>query len=122
MYELGLWFAVRDALRAGRLYRPVSRRCADPASFLMPTARWQTERDELAVTFGRPLDAAERLAQLELDQRAQLQRLQARSTLATACAWSAAAWSSTHHSGPRRRRCSTSGERARSPPAAVGAH
>jgi TnpA family transposase len=75
-YELGLWFAVRDALRAGRLYRPVSRRYADPTSFLMPMARWQTDRDELAVTFGRPLDASERLAQLELNQRAQLQRLQ----------------------------------------------
>lgn len=31
-YELALWFAVRDALRAGRLYRPVSRRYADPTS------------------------------------------------------------------------------------------
>lgn len=29
-YELGLWFVVRDALRAGRLYRPVGRRYADP--------------------------------------------------------------------------------------------
>jgi hypothetical protein len=28
--ELGLWFVVRDALRAGRLFRPVGRRYADP--------------------------------------------------------------------------------------------
>ena len=76
-YELALWFAVRDALRAGRLYRSVSRRYADPTSFLMPTARWEVDREELAVTFGRPLDGGERLAQLELEQRAQLQRLQA---------------------------------------------
>ncbi len=76
-YELALWFAVRDALRAGRLYRPVSRRYADPASFLMPIARWEADREELAVTFGRSLDAAERLAQLEAEQYAQLRRLQA---------------------------------------------
>lgn len=43
----------------------------------MPTARWETARDELAVTFGRPLDAAERLDELEAEQRAQLHRLQA---------------------------------------------
>ena len=56
-YELGLWFVARDALRAGRLYRPIGRRYADPAGFLMPAERWQADRDELAVTFGRTLDA-----------------------------------------------------------------
>lgn len=76
-YELALWFAVRDALRAGRLFRPVSRRYADPTSFLMPTARWEADREELAVTFGRPVDGAARLDELEGDQRAQLYRLQA---------------------------------------------
>ncbi|MCA1677465.1 MAG: Tn3 family transposase [Actinobacteria bacterium] len=75
-YELGLWFAVRDALRAGRLYRPASRRYADPTSFLMPAPRWDADREELAITFGRPLNAGQRLAELEADQRAQLQRLQ----------------------------------------------
>jgi hypothetical protein len=47
-----LWFAIRDALRAGRLYRPTSRRYADPTSFLMPAERWDADRHELAVTFG----------------------------------------------------------------------
>ena len=42
----------------------------------MPMACWEAEREELAVTFGRCFDASERLAQLELEQRAQLQRLQ----------------------------------------------
>ncbi|MDQ6778112.1 MAG: Tn3 family transposase [Actinomycetota bacterium] len=76
-FELGLWFAARDALRAGRLFRPIGRRYADPAGFLMPTARWQADRLELAVTFGRPLDADERLRELERDQQAALHRLQA---------------------------------------------
>ena len=50
--ELGLWFVARDALRAGRLFRPIGRRYADPAGFLMPTGRWQADRHELAITFG----------------------------------------------------------------------
>ncbi len=75
-FELGLWFAARDALRAGRLFRPIGRRYADPAGFLMPGARWRADRHELAVTFGRTLDAAERLAELERDQQQALRRLQ----------------------------------------------
>jgi hypothetical protein len=38
-YELCLWFLARDALRAGRLYRPIGRRYADAAGFLMPADR-----------------------------------------------------------------------------------
>jgi hypothetical protein len=76
-YELGLWFVARDALRAGRLYRLVGRRYADPAGFLMPGERWQADRDELAVTFGRTLDPAERLRELEADQHRALAALQA---------------------------------------------
>lgn len=37
--ELGLWFAIRDALRPGRLYRPTSRRYADPTGFLTSSVR-----------------------------------------------------------------------------------
>jgi hypothetical protein len=33
-YELGLWYA----LRAGRLFRPIGRRYADSAAFLLPSA------------------------------------------------------------------------------------
>jgi hypothetical protein len=55
-YELGLWFVWRDALRAGRLYRPIGRRYADPAGFLMPAERWGTDRYELAVRLRTELD------------------------------------------------------------------
>ena len=75
-YELGLWYALRDALRAGRAFRPIGRRYADPAAFLMPRERWQRERTELAVTFGGTLNADDRLCQLEAEQRAALQQLQ----------------------------------------------
>lgn len=75
-YELGLWYAARDALRAGRVFRPVGRRYADPAAFLLPAERWARERDELAITFDRPLAADERLRQLETEQRAALAQLQ----------------------------------------------
>jgi hypothetical protein len=75
-YELGLWYTLRDALRAGRLFRPIGCRYADPAAFLMPAERWQHERRELAVTFDRPLAADERLRQLEAEQQAALQQLQ----------------------------------------------
>jgi len=76
-YELGLWFVARDALRAGRLYRPIGRRYADPAGFLMPAEHWHSDRDELAVTSGRALDPQERLGQLEADQQQALTSLQA---------------------------------------------
>jgi TnpA family transposase len=76
-YELGLWFVARDALRAGRLHRPVGRRYADPAGFLMPAERWHADRDELAVTFDRTLDPNQRLGQLEADQQRALTSLQA---------------------------------------------
>ncbi len=55
-------------------FRPIGRRYADPAGFLMPAERWQADRDELAVTFGRTLDADERL--LEAEQQHALRRLQ----------------------------------------------
>ena len=76
-YELRLWFVARDALRAGRLYRPIGRRYADPAGLLMPTDRWHTDRHEFTVTFGRTLDAEERLAELQADQQRALRNLQA---------------------------------------------
>jgi TnpA family transposase len=75
--ELGLWFVGRDALRAGRLFRPVGRRYADPAGFLLPAGRWQADRHELAVTFGRTLDVDQRLAELQADQQQALRDLQA---------------------------------------------
>ena len=75
--ELGLWFVARDALRAGRLFRPVGRRYADPAAFLMPDERWQADRHELAITFGRTLDADQRLRELQAEQQQAMRSLQA---------------------------------------------
>jgi hypothetical protein len=90
-YELGLWYAARDALRAGRVFRPIGRRSADPAAFLLPAERWQRERRELAVTFDRPLAADERLSQLEAEQRAALRQLQAAVNGGDRCDWPAIA-------------------------------
>ena len=39
-YELGLWCAIRDALRDGRLFRLASRKYLDPAAFLLPDREW----------------------------------------------------------------------------------
>jgi hypothetical protein len=75
-YELALMFAIRDALRAGTVWRPRSRRYADPATFLMPIGQWQAERDELAVTLRRPLRAEPRLAELQAEQEAAVRALQ----------------------------------------------
>jgi hypothetical protein len=54
-YELGLWLAVRDAVRARPAVptgQPPLRR---PSSFLMPLPRWEADREELAVviSFGQ---------------------------------------------------------------------
>ena len=93
--ELGLWFVARDALRAGRLFRPVGRRYADPAGFLMPAGRWHADRHELAVTFGRTLDAEQRLARAPGRSATGAPRSAgARSTPATACGSSPVASSS----------------------------
>ena len=93
-FELGLWFAARDALRVGRLFRPIGRRYADPAGFLMPAARWQADRLELAVTFGRPLDADERLAELSATSNMRRAACKTQSMRVTACASSATILSS----------------------------
>jgi TnpA family transposase len=75
-FELGLWFVLRDALRAGRAFRPVGRRYADPAGFLVPGDRWEADRHELATTFGRTLDPDQRLRELQTEQQHALARLQ----------------------------------------------
>ncbi len=75
-FELALWLQARDALRARGLYRAASHRYGDPASWMMPPAQWQRERTELAAVFSRPLCAAERLAQLETEQRRLARQLQ----------------------------------------------
>lgn len=66
-YELALWLAARDGLRARRLYRAGSHRYGDPAAWMMPRKQWAAERVELAAVFDRPLDARVRLEQLQGD-------------------------------------------------------
>lgn len=67
-YEIAVWLAARDALRARRLYRVQSHRYGDPAAWMMPAAQWAAERIELATVFDRPLDARVRLEQLQVAQ------------------------------------------------------
>jgi hypothetical protein len=75
-YELGLWFVARDALRAGRLYRPVvrryrrPRRIPDAGRALAPRPR-RTRRDIRA--YPGPHRAP---GQLEADQQHALRNLQ----------------------------------------------
>ncbi len=75
-YEIALWLAARDALRARRLYRAGSHRYGDPAAWMMPPQQWAAERVELAAVFDRPLDAQARLAQLQGDQERLVRALQ----------------------------------------------
>lgn len=75
-YELALWLAARDALRAGRLYRAGSHRYGDPAAWMMPRKQWLAERVELAAVFDRPLDGRQRLEQLQGDQERLVRALQ----------------------------------------------
>jgi len=55
-YELGLWCAIRDALRDGRLIRPASRKYLDPAAFLLPPGfrSWRAHGTDFGVWFGFP--------------------------------------------------------------------
>ena len=94
--ELGLWFVARDALRAGRLFRPIGRRYADPAGFLLPAARWQADRHELAThsaAHSTPSSASPSSRPISSRRSA---IYSARSTPATGCDSSPVA-SSSHH-------------------------
>ncbi|MDQ3677621.1 MAG: Tn3 family transposase [Actinomycetota bacterium] len=75
-YEIALWLAARDALRARRLYRAGSHRYGDPAAWMMPAAQWSAERVELAAVFARPLDARVRLDELQVEQERRVRGLQ----------------------------------------------
>ena len=75
-YELALMFAFKDALRAGTVWRSLSRRYADPATFLMPREQWEQQREETSITVARPLDPHVRLEQLQADQEAAVRALQ----------------------------------------------
>ena len=56
-WELCVLLALRDALRAGDVWVPGSRRYADPASYLIPLEAWPGRRGEFCQLTGTPIDA-----------------------------------------------------------------
>jgi hypothetical protein len=74
-YELCALSTLRDALRAGDIYVPTSRRYADPETYLIPKARWPGLRAEVCEEF--PLDptGSERLSQRVQELKTLLPRL-----------------------------------------------
>ena len=76
-YELCAAFELRTALRAGRVWVQGSRRHADPASYLLPEAKWRPVRVEFAARVRQPLGASERLDQLAGEQAELVKRLDA---------------------------------------------
>jgi TnpA family transposase len=74
-YEVSVAYELRAALRAGRVWVPHSRCHTDPVSMLLPAEQWLPIRGEFARTTGRPLEIAERLADLAEQQHDRLARL-----------------------------------------------
>jgi len=66
-WELTVLLGLRDALRSGDVFVPGSRRYADPASYLMTPAQWETQRLEFCHLVGKPADPAEALAVAEAE-------------------------------------------------------
>ncbi|MBX7221953.1 MAG: Tn3 family transposase [Blastocatellia bacterium] len=76
-YELCALWTLRDALRSGNVWVAGSRRYANPAGFLIPPERWETDRAEACRILKAPAEATARLhtrtqelhaAALHLDQ------------------------------------------------------
>src|SRR5664279_6618928 len=61
-WELCVLLDLRDGLRCGDVFVPGSRRYADPASFLLTSARWEPQRSEFCRLVGKPPAAADALA------------------------------------------------------------
>jgi TnpA family transposase len=74
-YELCAAYELREALRAGRVWVPGSRRHTDPASLLLPDEHWQQTRATFARAVEQPVDGAERLRTLASEQAELLERL-----------------------------------------------
>ena len=74
-YELCAAYELRSALRAGRVWVPGSRRHADPASLLLPDQQWLRSRTSFARAVDQPLDGAERLRVLAVEQHELVERL-----------------------------------------------
>ncbi|MBV9280755.1 MAG: Tn3 family transposase [Chloroflexi bacterium] len=76
-YELCVLCELRAALRAGNVWVEGSRRYANPASYLLPPARWEAERLEVCRQVQVPVDGRERLRQRDRELTEQLARLEA---------------------------------------------
>ena len=64
-WELCVLLGLRDGLRSGDIFVPDSRRYADPASFLLTPEQWEPQRIEFCHLVGKPIEAADALAQAD---------------------------------------------------------
>ncbi|GIE98717.1 Tn3 family transposase [Paractinoplanes rishiriensis] len=62
-WELAVLVGLRDGLRSGDIFVPGSRRYADPASFLLTPEAWAPQKVEFCHLVGKPVEAADALAQ-----------------------------------------------------------
>ncbi|MBC8989600.1 Tn3 family transposase [Micromonospora chalcea] len=64
-WEIAVLVGLRDGLRSGDVFVPGSRRYADPASFLLTPEAWATQKVEFCHLVGKPVEAADALAQAD---------------------------------------------------------
>jgi len=64
-WALAVLAGLRDGLRSGDVFVPGSRRYADPASFLLTTGAWAPQKVEFCHLVGKPVEAADALAQAD---------------------------------------------------------
>jgi TnpA family transposase len=64
-WELAVLVGLRDGLRSGDIFVPGSRRYADPASFLLTPQAWAPQKVEFCHLVGKPVEAADALAQAD---------------------------------------------------------
>jgi hypothetical protein len=74
-YELCILWQLREALRAGNVWVPTSRRYAALETYLIPRHRWPDLRSEFCRMTGTPEDGAIRLEERERTLVARLERL-----------------------------------------------
>ena len=74
-YELCALSTLRDALRAGDIYLPTSRRYADPETYLIPKSRWPGLRAEVCEELHLDPTGSERLSQRVQELKTLLPRL-----------------------------------------------
>ncbi|KAB1927320.1 Tn3 family transposase [Micromonospora sp. ALFpr18c] len=75
-WEIAVLVGLRDGLRSGDVFVPGSRRYADPASFLLTPAAWAPQKVEFCHLVGKPVEAADALAQADDELHAALTDLE----------------------------------------------